>query len=237
MGDRPVAFALAAFGLGAAGLALAQPACAADLHPPPAARALAPATESALAQRATRADFSGQTASEDARRLADWVTVSGDNDGLPFVIVDKAQARIFAFDSGGLLRGTASVLLGLARGDISPPGIGDRKLSTISAAERITPAGRFVAELGRNLSGQDILWVDYDAAISLHRVIATKPSERRLERLTSASTLDNRISYGCINVPVNFYEGVVRPIFAATSGIVYILPETRSINEVFALAG
>jgi hypothetical protein len=40
-------------------------------------------------------------------------------------------------------------------------------------------------------------------------------------------TLDNRISYGCIKVPVEFYESVVRPLFDS-SGIVYILPETRS---------
>ena len=41
---------------------------------------------------------------------------------------------------------------------------------------------------------------------------------------------DNRISYGCINVPVAFYETVVAPTFRNSNGIVYILPETRSVE-------
>ena len=48
---------------------------------------------------------------------------------------------------------------------------------------------------------------------------------------------DNRISYGCINVPANFYDTVVRPAFTGANGIVYILPEVRSIKEVFLTKG
>ena len=57
---------------------------------------------------------------------------------------------------------------------------------------------------------------------------------KELERLATATTLDKRISYGCINVPVKFYENVVHPAFTGTNGIVYVLPETRSTREVFA---
>lgn len=46
-------------------------------------------------------------------------------------------------------------------------------------------------------AGVEILWVDYDAPISLHRVITTMPKERRAQRLASQTPLDNRISYGC----------------------------------------
>ena len=81
--------------------------------------------------------------------------------------------------------------------------------------------------------GEDVVWVDYEAAVSLHRVITTKPEERRLERLATATPLDNRISYGCINVPARFYESVVSPAFSASDGIVYVLPETRPAREVF----
>lgn len=182
---------------------------------------------------AAGAGFGTTAASPDTRRVADWVVASGDNGGLPFVIIDKLGARVFVFDHRGSLRGSAPALLGLTRGDDSPPGIGDRKLASIGPDERITPAGRFVAALGRNLEAQDILWVDYATAVSLHRVVTSKKSERRGQRLATATTLDNRISYGCINVPVAFYESIVRPAFAATAGIVYILPETRSIAEVF----
>ena len=52
-------------------------------------------------------------------------------------------------------------------------------------------------------------------------------------RLASPTPLDNRISYGCINVPTQFYEKVVSRAFAGTHGIVYVLPETRPAREVF----
>jgi hypothetical protein len=64
-----------------------------------------------------RADFAREQASRDARQLADWIVDAGDNRNLPFVIVDKANARMFVFDAGGLIRGAATVLLGSARGD------------------------------------------------------------------------------------------------------------------------
>jgi hypothetical protein len=64
-------------------------------------------------------------------------------------------------------------------------------------------------------------------------VITTNPKERRLHRLATATPKDNRISYGCINVPVAFYETVVGPAFTGTEGIVYVLPEVRSMRDVF----
>ncbi|MEJ7806443.1 MAG: hypothetical protein WKG03_11060, partial [Telluria sp.] len=76
--------------------------------------------------------------------------------------------------------------------------------------------------------------VDYAAAISMHRVVTSNPAERRAQRLASPSPLDNRISYGCINVPVKFYESVLSPSFKQSSGIVYILPDNKPIEQVFA---
>ena len=40
------------------------------------------------------ADFLGEIVSKDARRVADWVVASGDNHGLPFVIIDKVAAKM-----------------------------------------------------------------------------------------------------------------------------------------------
>ena len=179
------------------------------------------------------ASFGLEVSSLESRKLADWVVDSADNGKLPFMIIDKIQARVFMFDSQGQLRGAAAALLGLAVGDDSVPGIGQRKLSSIRPEERTTPAGRFVASLDRDVHGQEVLWVDYDSALSLHRVVTGQPKERRAERLATPSPLDNRISFGCINVPVKFYEQVVSPSFTGTNGIVYILPETRSAREVF----
>ncbi|MFZ2444849.1 MAG: hypothetical protein WAW37_00685 [Syntrophobacteraceae bacterium] len=192
-------------------------------------------TQPVVAPHPKRANFGREHKSRDVRHVADWVVDSGDNSGMPFVIVDKIDAKVFVFGADGRLRGAGPALLGLARGDDSIPGIGDRKLSAIRPAERTTPAGRFVASLGYNFHGKDVLWVDYDGAVSLHRVITTKPKERRLQRLATPTPLDNRISYGCINVSAKFYDNVVGPAFTATYGIVYVLPETRSSSEIFAL--
>lgn len=181
------------------------------------------------------ANFGEAVPSPDSQMLADWVVHSSDNGKLPFVIIDKVRAQVFVFNAEGQLRGASAALLGLAVGDDTVPGIGQRKLSSIRPAERTTPAGRFVASLDRDIHGEEVLWVDYEAAVSLHRVVTGQPKERRSERLASPSPLDNRISYGCINVPVKFYENVVSPSFAGTKGIVYILPETRSAREVFGL--
>ena len=152
---------------------------------------------------------------------------------MPFIIIDKAQARVLVFNAKGQLGGTAPALLGLAIGDDSVPGIGDRKLSSIRPYERTTPAGRFVASLARNLKGEEILWVDYKNAIAMHPVVTSNPKERRTERLASATIKDKRISYGCINVPADFYRKLVSPAFSDTNGVVYVLPETRSRESVF----
>jgi hypothetical protein len=67
----------------------------------------------------------------------------------------------------------------------------------------------------------------------MHPVLTTEPAERRPQRLATATPLDNRISYGCINVPAKFFDSVVRPAFTGTNGIVYVLPETRPARAVF----
>lgn len=192
-------------------------------------------TQPVVAPHHKRANFEGEHKSRDAQHVADWVVDSGDNRGMPFVIVDKMDAKVFVFYADGRLRGAAPALLGLARGDDSIPGIGHRKLSEVRPEERTTPAGRFVASLGYNFHGKDVVWVDYDLAVSLHRVVTSNPKEHRLQRLSSPTPLDKRISYGCINVPAKFYNNVVSPAFTGTNGIVYVLPDTRSISEIFAL--
>ena len=170
-------------------------------------------------------------ASAAARQVTDWVIASGDDHGLPFIIVDKVTAEVFVFQADGRLVESTPALLGQARGDDSAPGIGERKLSAILPAERTTPAGRFVASVGNDLGEKNILWVDYASAISLHRVITTNPKERRLQRLATATPLDNRISYGCINVPAEFFDRVVLSVFSGKGGIVYVLPEVRSLSS------
>lgn len=179
-------------------------------------------------------DLRNEPASPDVRRLAQWVVDSGDNGGRPFVLVDKRNAKVFVFEPGGRLAGATPVLLGFAVGDDTVPGIAAKPLSAIRPAERTTPAGRFVSQPGRNAEHEDVVWVDYGAAVSMHRVRMIHASEHRLERLASPTVADNRISSGCINMPVAFFEQVLWPrLGSGRRGVVYVLPETRPLTAVF----
>jgi hypothetical protein len=173
--------------------------------------------------------------SADTRHVAQWVLDAHDHQGRPFAIVDKKVARLYLFDSRGRLAGTTPVLLGMARGDHSAPGVGMLPPSRIPMADRTTPAGRFVSEPGRNLDGEDLVWVDYDAGIAIHRLRPAAAQQARNERMASAEADDNRISAGCIVVPVAFYESTVKPMLGRQRGVVYVLPEMRSASEMFGV--
>lgn len=231
---RCVRLALLALALNAAtaGANDSAPKAATEvIRPASGAHAAPPASLPAGQPR--RADLGPERASLQAAQFADWVVDSRDNQNMPFMIIDKINARVLLFDPSGRLQGAAAALLGLARGDDSTPGIGERPLASILPTERTTPAGRFVASLDHDSRGQELLWIDYNTALALHRVVKGKPSEQRAQRLESATPADNRVSYGCVNVPAAFYDKFVSPAFTGTSGIVYILPETRTAQEVF----
>ena len=171
--------------------------------------------------------------SAEARQVAQWVADTGDNQRLPYLLIDKRAARVHVFNAAGALQASSAVLLGLARGDHSVPGIGERPMSAIAPHERTTPAGRFLSEPGHNLQGEDIVWIDYDAAVSLHRVRTANAADRRLQRLATATVADNRISYGCVNVPQRFYDRNILPLLGNQRAVIYVLPETRSAAAFF----
>jgi hypothetical protein len=166
-----------------------------------------------------------------------WIRATQNHASAPFMVIDKRYARLWVFDAQARLQATSPVLLGLALGDDSVPGIGTRPMALIRPHERTTPAGRFVVEPGRNAAGEDIFWIDYNAAISIHRVRAKNHHEQRIQRLASQDEADNRISYGCINVPKAFYNLRLKPTFSRQLGIVYVLPETRPVQTLFVRGG
>jgi hypothetical protein len=190
--------------------------------------------EDAGAQAVSAADQlpPGQDVSDTVIELAGWVVASGDNNGYPFAILDKAAAQVLVFGPDGRLRGAAPGLFGSAIGDRTVAGIADRELRDIPAAARTTPAGRFVAGFGPSIGGGRTLWVDYDTAVSIHPVATGIPAERRAERLASPTPGDNRISHGCINVSPEFYESVIAPTFER-GGVFYILPDRATLAQTF----
>ena len=176
---------------------------------------------------------SGITAA-DVRQTAQQALHSGDASGKPFAVVDKKQARIYVFDAEGRLAGTAPVLLGLAKGDGSAPGVASRISTGIPANERTTPAGRFEAEPGHNIKGEAIVWVDYAAAIAIHRLRPAPAAERRPQRLASDKPEDRRISLGCIVVAPEFYDAVIATTLGRQRGVVYVLPDGESAPALAA---
>jgi hypothetical protein len=172
-------------------------------------------------------------ASDDAKQALQWVMQSADNRSLPFAVVDKKAARIFVFESDGQLRGASPALLGLSPGDRGLVSLVNRPVSSLTADERTTPAGRFASEPGRNLTGEAIVWIDYAAQLAIHRLRPADPRERRAERLASSTADDNRISFGCVVVPVDFYEWVIAPSLGKSRGVVYVLPETENVERLF----
>jgi len=179
------------------------------------------------------ADFGVAEPGDDARSIANWVATSRDNRQLAFAILDKRAAQLYVFDADAHLVGTSRVLLGAAPGDDSVPGIGQRPMEQVRPEEKTTPAGRFVSHPGRNASGEEVIWVDYGAAVSMHRVRIVDPKEHRLQRLASGDAEDRRISYGCINIPVEFFDAVMKPMLGASQAVVYVLPERKALTDAF----
>lgn len=211
------------FLLALAALATTTPAAKAE-HPKPRATRAAkpPVAETVILP------------SEAELRVAAWVAASGDNQALPYAIVDKIGAALFLFDGKGKPLGAVPVLIGVAVGDDATPGVGSKNLAEIGPAEKTTPAGRFLAKFGLAFGRERILWVDYATSVALHPIPPhANPKEQRRQRMLSPSPDDNRITFGCINVPASFYGKALRPAFQRKGGYVYVLPDTKPIEEVF----
>ncbi|KQS51884.1 hypothetical protein ASG20_05375 [Sphingomonas sp. Leaf198] len=170
---------------------------------------------------------------ESASRVMAWVKAAQDNATLPYIVIDKPAALLYLFKADGTLLGQTPVLLGIGIGDDSTPGVGAKKLEDIGPAERTTPAGRYVAKFGRAFGHERVLWVDYANSVAIHAVITTNKKEKRVQRLLSPSPDDNRISFGCVNVGTPFYTRKLSPLFKKAGGVVYILPDTKTLDEVF----
>lgn len=169
----------------------------------------------------------------DAGLVARWVAELADHRGRPFAVVDKRAAHIYVFEPSGMLVGAAPVLLGLAPGDRDAvSSIGERSVASLLPAERTTPAGRFETEPGRNDKGEPVVWFQYDAALAIHRLRPAPAHERRPQRLASADPGERRITFGCVVVPVAFYEDVIMPTLGSRRGLVYVTPEQGPVDAL-----
>jgi hypothetical protein len=185
----------------------------------------------------TTADFRSYQPTPAARRMADWVVGRHDNGRLPFMVLDKRDARLYVFQANGQLVDQTPVLLGAAHGDETYPGIGDVPIAQVKPYQRTTAAGRFVTRPGLDADRTDVVWLDYDAALAMHRVINKVKSEHRLQRIASPNPKVRRISWGCINIPIAFFDSYISPVFGKHSGVTYVIPERKTFEEVFERNG
>jgi hypothetical protein len=180
-----------------------------------------------------RPDFGAERASDDARYAASRIVEDADNAGRPFVIVDKKEARVYVFAPHGHLLGASAALLGLAPGDRPVGDSANASPASLAPSERTTPAGRFDSEPGHNDKGEAIVWIDYAAALAIHRLRPAPARDRRPQRMASPDPGEHRISFGCVVVPVEFYEQVVEPTLGSRRGVVYVLPEASPVQAMF----
>ena len=197
--------------------------------PPPTAQAPAPPQLPTL----TAADFRDTQPTPDARHMADWVVARHDNGRMSFVVLDKRDARLYVFKPNGELVGDTPVLLGSAHGDDTYPGIGDVPIKQVKPYQRTTAAGRFVTRPGLDADHTDVVWLDYDAALAMHRVINKVKAEHRLQHLADPNPKARRISWGCINIPIPFFDAYISPVFGKHSGVTYVIPERKTFTQVF----
>ena len=170
---------------------------------------------------------------DDPLLLARALVARADNASRPFAVVDKRQAQILVFDAGGVLVGRSAALLGRALGDASAPGVGLRtQQGRLRDGDRTTPAGRFVSEPGRNRDGEAIVWVDYEAAVAIHRLRGGPEHASRSRRLAGSDPLARRVSAGCVVVPEAFYDSVVQPLLGHQRGLVLVMPDLPTDTPV-----
>lgn len=176
-----------------------------------------------------------QGLSPQAAALVHRVRASGDADGQPWAVVDKRAARLHVFEPSGRLRATTPVLVGATPGDDSVPGVGERaQAGLVGPDERTTPAGRYATEPGRNAQGEAIVWLDWEAALAIHRLRPGRSQGLRQASLDGSDPAARRLSAGCVVVPVRFYLDVIEPLLGRRPGVVYVLPDTRPLQDVFS---
>ena len=181
----------------------------------------------------TAADFRDSEPTPDARHMADWVVSRHDNGRMSFVVLDKRDARLYVFKPNGELVGDTPVLLGSAHGDDTYPGIGDVPINQVKPYQRTTAAGRFVTRPGLDADHTAVVWLDYDAALAMHRVINKVKAEHRLQHLADPNPKARRISWGCINIPIPFFDAYISPVFGKHPGVTYVIPERKTFAQVF----
>lgn len=162
------------------------------------------------------ADLARASASPQVGRVAQWAVLTGDHSGLPFVVVDKSRARLFAFDPQGRLRGSTPILR-------SASGRQERNAASM-------PEGRFVADSWLSVRSDGIVWVNADTTVSLHGLSSSQASEATPN--VPAAPDANATAQAALHVEDGFYRNYLSPLRSQGS-VAYVLHEDPSAQEMF----
>lgn len=153
-------------------------------------------------------DLAREGSSFQVHRLASWAISTGDHAGLPFVVIDKAHGRLFAFTPTGRLLGSTPVLTD-----------GSRVESTKS---RTRKASRLVADT-RHSKSDRIVWVNSVSALSVDGM-APAAAPRQGNRGSGMRDVANRrLRDESLHVAEAFYRQHLMPLKERPS-VAYVLP-------------
>jgi hypothetical protein len=151
-----------------------------------------------------------------------------------FMVADKPNGMMHIFKEDGSHALSDPTLYGKDIGDVLD------KVSSLEGGPKITPAGKFtMKESPADYAGKTSLILveskDHTGYVAIHAADTSTPSENRLGRLASATTEDNRISYGCINTKHDTFINKIKPnISNLDGGLIFVLPDaTETTAEMF----
>jgi hypothetical protein len=181
--------------------------------------------------------------SEVAQAVYETMAYEAERNGAGFLIADKPNGAIHAFDKDGNYLASSPALYGAHAGDT----LTEHQLHLTPDEERpedkITPAGTYYANWTANseytgggvLALTDAKTGTYMGGIAVHAVYTGTPSEHRLQRLTSSKVADKKVSFGCINTANEFFLREIAPHEADfENGLVFVVPdEVAKTGELF----
>lgn len=143
-----------------------------------------------------------------------------DNQGKQFIVADKQAGTLTMYTASGQQITSTPALFGKTKGDgvsskNTPSGRFETKQANVST-EGYGGSAQVLTQNGQNLQLGG-------SSYAIHRVYTKYASENRQGRLDTPTATDNRISLGCINVPVDFYDTYLS---SDQDTVVYVMPET-----------
>jgi hypothetical protein len=174
--------------------------------------------------------------SELAKSVYERMAPVAQKSGKAFIIADKPNGMIHAFDADGTVIAQDTALYGKDKGDVL-----DGKSSLTGAGAKITPAGKFSLKVqkddkytgGYTITMPQTIQFEGDGVIAVHAAYLGNKAENRQGRLATKGADDKRISYGCINTSHDTFLNKLLPnISKFDGGMSFVLPDNAELTDV-----